>query len=98
MVRRELHIITVGNSLIANYQKITENEKIKESKMGDEIWKKLLNDRNFLSEIYKFLEKDPAKNSAEINSLFKYCNGKKKILKTLKFILQEQKPIQMKSH
>jgi putative CRISPR-associated protein (TIGR02619 family) len=70
---KEFHIITVGNSLIANFQKFTENKEIKEAKMGDEeFWGKKLEDRKFLEEMYGFLKESPTERSAEANSLNAY--------------------------
>jgi len=34
MGKTEFHLITVGNSLIANYQKAMDNPKIKKAGMG----------------------------------------------------------------
>jgi len=73
MGKAEFHIITVGNSLIANYQKATDDSKIKKAGMGDGIWLELINDSSFLDKIYIFLSEKPRERSAELNSFLRYC-------------------------
>jgi len=73
MGKTEFHLITVGNSLIANYQKAIDDSKIKKAGMGDGIWSELINDSSFLEKIYAFLSEKPKERSAELNSFLKYC-------------------------
>jgi len=72
-MKKEFHLITVGNSLITNYQKNIDDSKIKNAGMGDEIWSELINDSSFLKNIYDFLSEKPRERSAELNSFLKYC-------------------------
>jgi len=72
-MKKEFHLITVGNSLIANYQKNIDDSKVKNAGMGDEIWLELINDSSFFKKIYDFLSEKPRERSAELNSFLKYC-------------------------
>jgi len=77
MEKGELHLITVGNSLIRNYQRIIDDPKIKSAGMGDEIWSELIKRPLFLKGIYDFLCNNPKENSAELNSFLRYCEQRK---------------------
>lgn len=77
MGKGEFHIITVGNSLIVNYQKSTDNPKIKTAGMGDEIWSELFKNPSFLKGVYDFLQDSPRERSAELNSFLRYCEERK---------------------
>ncbi|MDL1955900.1 MAG: putative CRISPR-associated protein [Candidatus Desulfofervidus auxilii] len=72
-MKKEFHLITVGNSLIANYQKNIDDSKVKNAGMGDEIWLEVINDSSFFKKIYDFLSEKPRERSAELNSFLKYC-------------------------
>lgn len=75
--KKEIHIITVGNSLIVNYQKNTKKKFIKNLPMGDKRWSQLLQDPSFLSEIFAFLRNSSMENSAELNSFLRYTREHK---------------------
>jgi len=77
MKKAELHLITVGNSLISNYQKVVDDPKIKRAGMGDEIWSELIKRPLFLKGVYDFLCDNPKENSAELNSFLRYCEERK---------------------
>lgn len=76
-MKKILHIITVGNSLITNYQKSQQGQEIKNLKTGDPQWKELLDNVTFLESIFNFLKEKPREHSAEINSFEGYCEKKK---------------------
>ena len=71
---KEFHIVSIGNSLIKNF---TDHDPGISSSMKSRVWNDLINDSAFLDRMQKFLEKDPMKYSAEINSLFHYCKKKR---------------------
>lgn len=73
MEKRQLHLITVGNSIITNFQKKSATEaEIKYAKEDDKIWDKLIDDGVFLNRLYEFLKSAPGENSAEINSFERF--------------------------
>jgi len=72
--QNEFHIITVGNSIITNYKRITEREDVKQAPMMDEeFWSKILKDESCMNEIYKLVDENPKEMSAELNSFLRYC-------------------------
>jgi putative CRISPR-associated protein (TIGR02619 family) len=75
-MKKYFHIITVGNSIITNYQKHTGDETIKKLKTSSQEWKDLLDNSQFLNEIFNFLKENPRENSAEVNSFEGYCEKK----------------------
>lgn len=77
MKRKQCHIISVGNSIITNYQKKGEDKFIKDLKTADPAWAQLLDDKTFLDRIFSFLNENPRERSAEINSFTGYCEKKK---------------------
>ncbi len=73
---KEFHILTVGNSLISNFQKV--NPQIRDVKMGDEgFWEAKYRDRSFFLSLLDFLREDPHRHSAETNSLLHYSRERK---------------------
>lgn len=68
----EFHIITVGVSLIHNYQRSTEDEKLRKARLSDPIWEELLDKGEFVKELLHFLKKNPRGHSAEVNSFMGY--------------------------
>lgn len=72
---KEFHIITGGNSLVEHFkrEKGDEYPEIKEIKMGDPLWKRFLDDPQFLERVYEFLAENPKAHSAELNCFFRYC-------------------------
>lgn len=75
MNKKQLHIITVGNSIITNYQRKKNQELGKVSSNSPE-WKRYLDDPKFLALVSDFVRKDPRENSAEINSFQGYIEKK----------------------
>lgn len=71
MNKKQLHIITVGNSLITNYQR-RKNTAVSKLSSNDSEWEKYSRNRKFLLSVYEFLMENPRGNSAEINSFQGY--------------------------
>lgn len=76
MNKKQLHIITVGNSIITNYQR-KRNQELSKLPSNSPEWKRLLNDKNFLNTVFDYVMEDPRGNSAEINSFQGYLDKKK---------------------
>ncbi len=74
--KKQLHIITVGNSIITNYQRWTNEFRIKNAKINETIWSELIKDSAFLNSIFDFLKENPRERSAEINSYEGYRSMK----------------------
>ena len=73
MGKKQLHIITVGNSIITNYQKKSKvEERIKNAREGDKIWDELINNKVFLTKVFDFILNAPRENSAEINTFERF--------------------------
>ncbi len=71
-----LHIITVGVSIIENLKRA---EKVENRPVGDnEFWREMLDDVQFLNDVYEFVTQDPKKNSAELNSFLNVVEKYKK--------------------
>lgn len=78
MEKKQLHLITVGNSIITNFQKKSATEaEIKYAKEDDKIWDKLIDNGAFLNRLYEFLKSAPGENSAEINSFERFLEKMK---------------------
>jgi len=75
-MKKYFHIITVGISIIINYQKKSGDESVKGLRPGSQEWKELLNNSVFLDSIFSFLKNHPREHSAEINSFEGYCEKK----------------------
>ncbi len=60
------HTITVGVSIIENFKRVggVEDRPVRDN----EFWKEMLDDPQFLNDIYEFVSREPKKNSAELNS------------------------------
>ena len=74
---KEFHIITVGASIISNAQKqkiagLTGEEKVSDEKF----WKEKLDDSKFINELVQFLNTDPKRNSAELNTFLRVVENK----------------------
>ncbi len=78
MKGKEFHIITVGNSLIGHFKnkKVDNYPVIKEARMGDDVWERMLDDPSFIDAVYNFLCENPSGYSAELRYLFKYREKK----------------------
>jgi putative CRISPR-associated protein (TIGR02619 family) len=73
---KEFHIINVGASIITNYQK--QKSILKEVKLSDnEFWIRILDNSEFMNDIYQFVNKDPKINSAELNAFFRKIENSK---------------------
>lgn len=73
MSKKQFHIITVGNSIITNFQKRSNLESsIKNAKEGDKIWDELIKDKAFLNKVFEFVMFAPKENSAEINTFERF--------------------------
>ena len=72
---KELHIITVGTSILSNFGRI---KNIKLPPFSDEnFWSQKLEDKTFHEELLKFLEENPKRYSAELNSLLSFLEKRK---------------------
>ncbi|CUU09190.1 putative CRISPR-associated protein, APE2256 family [Candidatus Thermokryptus mobilis] len=72
-MKKEFHIINVGNSLLTNYQREIKNSA---SHADNEYWRNMIDDVKFMEDIYQFLSSNPEKNSAELNTFLKVVRGK----------------------
>lgn len=73
MSKKQLHIVTVGNSIITNYQnKFGMETGIKNAREGDKIWDELVQDKSFLNKVFEFVMSAPKENSAEINAFERF--------------------------
>lgn len=70
---KQFHIITVGVSLITNYQRKINDERVKNVRLSDTIWRELLEQGAFINELLDFLKENPRDHSAEVNSFEGYC-------------------------
>ena len=68
-MEKELHIVNVGVSITTNFKKAKQITNLD--------FEKLLKEEIKETEIYKFVEKDPEKNSAELNSIYKKIDNDK---------------------
>lgn len=72
---KEFHIISSGVSILTNAQR--DGIFPKEIKIGDEdFWREILNEPNEINKLKDFLEKDPHKGSAELNTFLRVTEGK----------------------
>lgn len=66
---QELHIVTVGNSLLSHYL-LFKNES---RKFHDhQFWSQFLDNPKQLDNLYSYLTLEPMRNSAEVNSITRY--------------------------
>ncbi|GIX42737.1 MAG: hypothetical protein KatS3mg129_2470 [Leptospiraceae bacterium] len=70
MNQTQLHIITVGTSILNKYSSEILNKKYYE--LNDSFWEKYLEDENLIKDILIFLQKNPRGYSAEINSFMAF--------------------------
>lgn len=72
---KEIHLISIGNSLISNFQKNGLIDSTK--KISDEyFWAELLGNSNLINSILKILRESPFKYSAELNTFLRVVEGK----------------------
>lgn len=74
-MNKQLHIITVGNSIVTNYQR-KKNQELGKLASNSPEWKRFLDDRKFLASVSDFVRENPRENSAEINSFQGYIEKK----------------------
>lgn len=74
---KHFHVINVGNSIITNYQKMSEDGRVDGLSHRDEkAWQLLLSDKGFMKSIAEFLRKNPKESSAELNAFERYLEKK----------------------
>ncbi len=74
-MKKEFHIISTGVSIITNAQKnnvIPQDKKIRD----EEYWRELLDNPSEIQKLKSFVEKDPHKNSAELNTFLRVVEDK----------------------
>lgn len=75
---KEFHIINVGNSILENFRR-SENAKgdITKTPFSDEVfWRNLIDNPNFLNDIFNFVNASPREQSAELNSFLRITERK----------------------
>jgi len=73
---KQFHIISVGNSLLSNFK--NKRKELRNIPFSDEErWGEYIENSSFLEEVYDFLFENPRDNSAELNSLLTFVDGKK---------------------
>lgn len=75
---KEFHIINVGNSILENFRS-SENAKwdiTKTPSSEESFWRNLLDNPNFLKEIFNFVKASPRERSAELNSFLRITERK----------------------
>jgi len=93
---KNLHIISVGASLLSNYikkkdkerlQKMDNNEEPLPNLDNDKEYSKILSNKKIVSDIYNYVKEKPYEASAELNSLKDFIDNKK--IDEIRFIITD---------
>ena len=74
MKSKELHIMSVGVSMLSNYFR---KNNLGNPRFGDvEFWKEKESDKEFFEDLYRMVKENPKEMSAELNSFLRMVEGK----------------------